>query len=115
MPFKNPRVAKLEEELEKRLGLRAFRDVTSQDGCAWPAVSHFASPEQLKLQEAYANLDLSPGTSVREVGRAYRRLMYVFHPDRHRGDPVTHRLAEELARHLAIAYSTITAARRTAR
>ncbi|MFQ5715930.1 MAG: J domain-containing protein [Nitrospinales bacterium] len=52
----------------------------------------------------YANLELPPGSSGKEVKRAWKRLMRKYHPDLHSADPEKRKTANELTRRLTEAY-----------
>jgi len=103
---KDPWVTALENALLRRLGIRVrFGGVAR--ATTWPGWGRLSPTERAALEVAYANLDLPPGASMADVGRAYRRLMYLFHPDRHRDDAVTKSMAGELSRRLTISYDRI--------
>jgi DnaJ-domain-containing protein 1 len=61
------------------------------------------SAENESLRRAYANLELPYGAPPSEVRTAYRRLMKLYHPDRH-ADPAKKAAATELVRELRSAY-----------
>lgn len=105
---KSPEVAALEGALRRRLGLGELdRSSEHQVRRAWidPGLLGFAERQRLEL--AYADLGVPSFASLGDVRRSYRRLMYLYHPDRHRGDPVAHRLSTELSRRLTTSYSVI--------
>lgn len=52
----------------------------------------------------YANLELPPGSSGKEVKRAWRRLMKKYHPDLHCADPGKRKTANEITQRLTEAY-----------
>lgn len=53
----------------------------------------------------YRTLELEPGADVKEVRRAYRRLMKQYHPDRFANDPEKLKVATEVTRKLTEAYN----------
>lgn len=54
--------------------------------------------------EYYANLELKPGAGFEEVKTAYKRLMKLYHPDRHQGSEEQRKVAELITRRLNEAY-----------
>lgn len=48
----------------------------------------------------YANLELEPGAEFSDIKAAYRRLLRLYHPDRHAHDPEQARTAEEISKRL---------------
>ncbi len=67
----------------------------------------YAKPPWHRLRQYFANLELSPGASLSEVERAYKRLTERYHPDRHKDDPERHKTARELMDSLTEAYNTL--------
>ncbi|MBK8713629.1 MAG: J domain-containing protein [Deltaproteobacteria bacterium] len=53
----------------------------------------------------YRTLELEPGADLKEVRRAYRRLMKQYHPDRFANDPEKLKVATEVTRKLNEAYN----------
>lgn len=107
---RTPRVEALERELCRRAGRRPapWTDTTGGiDSSPRLALDRFSAETRASIERAYADLDLEPGAGLESVRRSYRRLMRSYHPDRHGGDQTTALLADELARHLACAYSTL--------
>lgn len=94
----------LEEELQRRRRERAMGRAHGGQRRGKPA-----SPQEERLAQCYANLELSPGASLDEVRRSYRELMRKYHPDKYLGDPEKHRTAMQLARSLTEAYRRIVA------
>ena len=72
-----------------------------------PPTRPTGNSEQDQLNQYYANLELEPGASLKEVKSAYRRLMRRYHPDRHAKDPAKVRLANELSQQLRVAYEAL--------
>lgn len=108
---KRPEVVALELELLRRHRTRSPSktyevEEPNQEVIGFD-VSHLSSAERLRLQRAYADLDLPMGASVDEVRRAYRRTMSIFHPDRFGHDQASQHMATELSRLLASAYNRI--------
>jgi DnaJ-domain-containing protein 1 len=63
--------------------------------------------DEEQLRQYYANLEIKPGASMKEVKSAYRRLMRSYHPDRHADDPEKVRVANEVSQQLREAYEAI--------
>ncbi len=59
------------------------------------------------LRQYYANLETEYGADLNTVKKSYRRLMRLYHPDRHSGDPEREKLATELSQELTRAYDVI--------
>jgi len=66
-------------------------------------------PDEEQLRQYYANLEIEPGASLKEVKSAYRRQMRRYHPDRHADDPEKVRIANEVSQQLREAYEAIRA------
>ena len=76
------------------------------------AASTDAAPrggEDRAVAQAYANLELEPGSDLATAKKQYRRLMARYHPDRHHRDPQKAEVANRLAAELTRAYDTIVA------
>lgn len=56
----------------------------------------------------YRTLELEPGADLKQVRRAYRKLLLQYHPDRHANDPDKYRAATEVTRKLTEAYNGLT-------
>lgn len=56
----------------------------------------------------YKSLDLQPGADVKEVRRAYRKLLLKYHPDKFANDPEKQKAATEVTRKLTEAYNGLT-------
>ena len=65
------------------------------------------SQPQTDLSKDYKNLELKPGSTTPEVKKAYKRLLSLYHPDRHAGDPGKQRLATEITSRLNDSYKRI--------
>lgn len=65
------------------------------------------NPEQKRLLQYYANLELPAYASLDEVKRSYRELMKRYHPDKHAGDRERQKAAEELSQSLTRAYEAL--------
>ena len=59
------------------------------------------------LEEAYAVLELPPGTSFDSVRERYKGLLRKYHPDRFAGRPEKQRAATEVTQAIIAAYRTI--------
>ncbi len=63
--------------------------------------------EWMDFPRCYRLLELEPGASEKEVRKAYRDLVRVWHPDRFTGDWELRRRAEERSKQLNVAYETL--------
>lgn len=60
-----------------------------------------------KLDAAYRDLGLAPGTAFPQVKAAYKKLLMQHHPDRHAGDPARQKQATATAARINAAYLII--------
>ena len=60
--------------------------------------------DALKLQKAYATLEVPAGSNFDTVRKSYRALMRKYHPDHHTETPEKQRAANEVAQKLTDAY-----------
>lgn len=63
--------------------------------------------EALRVQKAYAALEVPPGSDFETVRRSYRTLMRRYHPDHHTGSPEKQRAANDVAQGLTAAYKLL--------
>jgi DnaJ-domain-containing protein 1 len=56
----------------------------------------------------YRTLELQPGAELKDVRKAYRRLLLQYHPDRFANDPERLKVATEVTRRLTEAYNGLT-------
>lgn len=61
--------------------------------------------EAKKEAEYYADLELKPGASFKEIKSAYRKLVKLYHPDLFQGDPKKKEIADEVTRKINEAYN----------
>lgn len=63
-------------------------------------------PEQAEdpLARYYANLEISPGSDLKAVKSAWKRMMKKYHPDLHDSDPEKRKTADDLTRRLTESY-----------
>jgi hypothetical protein len=106
----------IDESIGSRAGRRArdFRDAAEE---AWErayqarqARTRFgvgADPERDR-RSWYRTLELEPGADLKQVRKAYRRLLVQYHPDRFASDPDKLRAANEVTRRLTEAYNGLT-------
>jgi DnaJ-domain-containing protein 1 len=66
-----------------------------------------SAKESLKIQQAYAALEVPVGSSFETVRVAYRNLMRKYHPDHHTSSPAAQRAANEVAQRLTEAYKLL--------
>ena len=59
------------------------------------------------LAEYYANLELPYGAGLKEVSKAWKRLMRNYHPDLHSNDPQKRNVANELCQGLNKAHNEL--------
>ncbi len=86
--------AELEQELKRRRRKRAN-----------PRDRNLPHPET--VMKWYGSLELEPGASLEVIEIAYDRLSKKYHPDKHKDDPVKHRVATELSDSLRHAYNQL--------
>jgi DnaJ-domain-containing protein 1 len=114
----------LEEELERRRSARQEveeaihgrpspgpppprpRAGSSSDAGSRPAAT-VGSAEALRIQKAYAALEVRMGSDFQTVRKAYRGLMRRYHPDHHTQSPEKQRAANEVAQRLTEAYKLL--------
>ncbi len=65
------------------------------------------SGEALRVQKAYAALEVSPGSDFETVRRSYRALMRKYHPDHHTESPEKQKAANDVAQGLTQAYKLL--------
>jgi DnaJ-domain-containing protein 1 len=114
----------LEEELERRRGARqevedAIHGRRAPNPPRRPAAKPGAAAgqqanangatmsESLRVQKAYAALEVKPGADFATVRQAYRTLMRKYHPDHHTESPAKQRAANEVAQRLTEAYKLL--------
>lgn len=59
------------------------------------------------IRQALIDLELTPGVTLEEVKRAYRKQLIQYHPDRHSGDEMRYNTAAEVTRRLTLAYQRL--------
>jgi DnaJ-domain-containing protein 1 len=114
----------LEEELERRRRAREevdellsgrrransadgpFRNPT-EAGARHRKVANPVNEEALRIQKAYAALEVPAGSNFDTVRRAYRTLMRKYHPDRHTATPEKQKAANEVAQRLTESYKLL--------
>ena len=60
-----------------------------------------------KLAQCYANLELSPGATVDEIHKAWRKLILKYHPDRYPGDKAKMERATRITQIINESYNTL--------
>ena len=63
--------------------------------------------EALRIQKAYAALEVPAGSDFEAVRRAYRSMMRKYHPDRHTATPEKQKAANEVAQRLTESYKLL--------
>ncbi len=110
--------ANRKESVGARAGRRAreFRDAAEE---AWERAyenarnragvrGEPASDPAADRRRWYRTLELQPGADIKQVRRAYRRLLLQYHPDRFANDPDKLAAATEVTRRLTEAYNGLT-------
>lgn len=102
--------AELEAELERRrldkeLNERIEQAAKRSNGSARPKPTGAPAPD--KLAQAYAALELKPGSDFATVKSQYRNMMRKYHPDHHTGSPEKEKAAHELTQKLTEAYKLL--------
>lgn len=95
-----------EEELEAELERRR----THTSGSASEPVPTPSARPDPTLAGYYRLLELPYGADLEAVRHAYRRLLAMYHPDRHTADPEKQRMATELTQALNHAFDQLEAA-----
>lgn len=73
-----------------------------------PAGGSSIAADALRVQKAYAALEVPPGSDFETVRRAYRTLMRKYHPDRHTSSsPEKQKAANEVAQRLTESYKLL--------
>lgn len=70
------------------------------------------SKANVKLTEAYTKLGVSPTDSLSKIGKAYKKEIMKYHPDRFAQDPEKAKIATKVSQLLSEAYATIEASRK---
>lgn len=60
-------------------------------------------------QRWYRTLELDEGADFEEIRKSYRRLLRLYHPDRHANDPEKYKAATEVTRKITEAYDGLAA------
>ena len=63
------------------------------------------APDELRTD--YGNLEVSPGASMEEVRKAYKRIIRQYHPDRYANDPKKLAYATEITQKINQSYQRI--------
>lgn len=110
--------AEVEETLGRKAGRKA-REVREAAEDAWQRAYENArqragvrgeppSDPAGDRRRWYRVLELEPGSDLKAVRRAYRKLLLQYHPDRHANDPEKYKAATEVTRKLTEAYNGLT-------
>ena len=94
----------LEAELERRkqareeaeAAARGERPSTNGRGSRRPATPPPRRSDDAAIRQAYAALEIAPGSDFEAVRKAYRTLMRKYHPDLHKGHPDANKVAQGL-------------------
>lgn len=76
-----------------------------QEGPRATSTPHADVPED--VVKAYRSFELAPSASMEQVRLAYRKLMRVYHPDKHTGDLEKQRIATEITQRLTESFMKI--------
>jgi DnaJ-domain-containing protein 1 len=85
---------------------RPFRNPT-EAGARHRKVASPVNDEALRIQKAYAALEVPAGSDFETVRRAYRTMMRKYHPDRHTATPEKQKAANEVAQRLTESYKLL--------
>jgi DnaJ-domain-containing protein 1 len=103
----------LEAELERRKQAREEAEAAargerpaSNRGSRRPASPPRRS-DDAAIRQAYAALEIAPGSDFEAVRKAYRTLMRKYHPDLHNDRPENQKTANELTQKLTDAYKLL--------
>lgn len=106
----------LEAELERRRAAREAAARAARPRSESPSARSNARPNPPppsrpspadEIRQAYASLEVPPGSDFETVRKAYRNLMRKYHPDRHAQSPEKQKAATELAQKLTQAYKLL--------
>lgn len=94
------------QKLSERQLLKLLIKVREADpDINWDAI--MPNPEEMPIFAAFETLGLPYGTPYDEVKKQYRKLMRVYHPDKHGDSPEDEKLATEKTQELTAAYELI--------
>ena len=79
----------------------------SRAGAGGRTAANRLGGEALRVQKAYAALEVRPGADFETVRRSYRNLMRKYHPDHHTGSPEKQKAANDIAQGLTEAYKLL--------
>jgi hypothetical protein len=111
--------SELEAELEQRRRAREEADQAAHgprpgptSGARRPSTSRPEPPRRTPagdqaIRQAYAALEVPPGSDFDTVRKAYRRLMRKYHPDLHTSSAEAQRAANDLAQKLSESYKLL--------
>ena len=88
-------------------GARPPRSGTGGSGAAGRGRASSATSEAARVRQAYAALEVTPGSDFETVRKSYRTLMRKYHPDHHTQTPEKQRAANEVAQKLTDAYKLL--------
>jgi DnaJ-domain-containing protein 1 len=80
---------------------------STPDAASRPPAATVVPAEMLRVQKAYAALEVQMGSDFHTVRKAYRGLMRKYHPDHHTQSPEKQRAANEVAQRLTDAYKLL--------
>lgn len=100
---------KARQEVEDAIhGRRTAPDAEpSRAGAAPRSGANRVVGEALRVQKAYAALEVRQGADFETVRKSYRNLMRKYHPDHHTGSPEKQKAANDIAQGLTEAYKLL--------
>jgi DnaJ-domain-containing protein 1 len=88
----------------ERISQRVQRVVAQGQAQVRAGVTLLTNPEATEVRRWYARLELPYGAPMDEVKHSYRRLMRLYHPDRHTSDADTEAIATRISQDITVAY-----------
>ncbi len=88
----------------ERIADRVQRVVAQGQAQVRAGVALLANPEATEVRRWYARLELPYGAPMEDVKQSYRRLMRLYHPDRHSSDADAEAMATAISQDITVAY-----------
>ena len=95
------------QEVEDAIHGRRAPEPESRAGAGRRAAGSRLSGDALRVQKAYAALEVPAGSDFETVRKSYRALMRKYHPDHHTGSPEKQKAANDVAQGLTAAYKLL--------
>ena len=84
-----------------------LQEITRRRELRNPNATRRTSAPPQRIRQYFANLELDPTATLRDVERAYRLLIQKYDPDKHVDDVDKHSAAKDLSASLTAAYSAL--------